>query len=354
MATLSLPIEARADCLTAALRRSGALASGHVSDVVVESSRATILSRIIRLRLAYQGPDAGPASVIIKTNNPDRADVGSRSGRNEIAFYRDVASRMRAPLTPRCFDANWDPSANAWWLLLEDLTDSHCIATTWPLPPTREQCTRLIRARARFHAAWWDDAGLGTSVGTWSSPEDSKSGIEEFAKLLGRFFDRAGDRVSRDRRRLFELLLEAAPRLSARYHSHHDITVVQGDAHFWNAFLPRESGGEDVRLFDWDSWSLDLGSDDLAYAMAMHWYPERRGEMEEDLLDAYHAELVANGVQGYDRNALRQDYRLSALCQIKIPVWQETYNIPTVIWWNNLERAFLAVDDLGCRELLQP
>jgi hypothetical protein len=23
-----------------------------------------------------------------------------------------------------------------------------------------------------------------------------------------------------------------------------------------------------------------------------------------------------------------------------------------VIWWNNLERIFMAVDDLGCRELL--
>jgi hypothetical protein len=27
-------------------------------------------------------------------------------------------------------------------------------------------------------------------------------------------------------------------------------------------------------------------------------------------------------------------------------------NIPAVIWWNNLERILLAVDDLGCRDLL--
>jgi hypothetical protein len=25
---------------------------------------------------------------------------------------------------------------------------------------------------------------------------------------------------------------------------------------------------------------------------------------------------------------------------------------PSRVWWNNLERIFLAVDDLGCRELL--
>jgi hypothetical protein len=30
----------------------------------------------------------------------------------------------------------------------------------------------------------------------------------------------------------------------------------------------------------------------------------------------------------------------------------ETNDIPPVIWWNNLERILLAVDDLGCRDLL--
>ena len=28
-------------------------------------------------------------------------------------------------------------------------------------------------------------------------------------------------------------------------------------------------------------------------------------------------------------------------------------NIPTVIWWNNFERIHMAVEDLGCRDLLQ-
>jgi hypothetical protein len=27
-------------------------------------------------------------------------------------------------------------------------------------------------------------------------------------------------------------------------------------------------------------------------------------------------------------------------------------NIPPRVWWNNLERIMLAVDDLGCRDLL--
>jgi hypothetical protein len=32
--------------------------------------------------------------------------------------------------------------------------------------------------------------------------------------------------------------------------------------------------------------------------------------------------------------------------------WQASANIPPVIWWNNMERLMLAVDDLGYRNLL--
>ena len=161
-----------------------------------------------------------------------------------------------------------------------------------------------------------------------------------------------GDRLPRERRDLYDQLLAAAPRLAARYHSHLNVTIIQGDAHVWNCFLPKDGRDDDVRIFDWDSWRIDTGTDDLAYMMAMHWYPDRRSRIEQSLLDCYHAELVEGGVRNYSRRALNDDYRLSVLWQITTPIWQSGNNIPPVIWWNNLERIHLAVDDLGCRELL--
>ena len=53
-----------------------------------------------------------------------------------------------------------------------------------------------------------------------------------------------------------------------------------------------------------------------------------------------------------DRRALDDDYRLSVLWQIAIPVWKAANNIPSGIWWHHLERIFLAIDDLGCRDFL--
>jgi hypothetical protein len=86
--------------------------------------------------------------------------------------------------------------------------------------------------------------------------------------------------------------------------------------------------------------------------MAVHWYPDRRQRYEQALLDRYHATLLAEGVKNYDRQALRDDYRWAVLWQITTPVWQAAFNVPPVIWWNNMERILLAFDDLGCCELL--
>lgn len=142
------------------------------------------------------------------------------------------------------------------------------------------------------------------------------------------------------------------PSLLRRYDSRRNLTITHGDAHSWNFFLPRIGVGEGVRLLDWEGWSIDTATDDLAYMMAMLWYPDRRRRMEQPLLDRYHTALLACGIGGYDRQALADDYRLSALWLILRPIGQAENNIPPRVWWNNLERIFLTVDDLGCRELL--
>jgi hypothetical protein len=352
MTTQPLPSAAGAEHLTRTLRRSGALGNGRVCNVVVESSLAKLRSLTLRLRLTYEGVAGdAPSSVILKTGRFNSADNSSNTNRREIAFYRDVASAMSPRLVPRCFEAFSDADTKAWHLLLEDLTDSHFIATEWPLPPTMEQCESIVRARARLHAEWWDNPRLGVTVGRWRDADAMDQDLRSFAEQFARFTDRFGEFMPPERRDLYERLLDRAPHLLARYHSRRNMTIIHGDAHVWNCFLPRNGRG-DVLLFDWENWSIDTATDDLAYMMAMHWYPDRRRRMEGPLLDRYHATLLANGVSGYDRQAFVDDYRLSALWQITTPVGQAAHNIPPRVWWNNLERILLAVDDLGCRDLL--
>jgi hypothetical protein len=83
--------------------------------------------------------------------------------------------------------------------------------------------------------------------------------LQRLSNAMARFVDRIGDRLPRERLHLYDRLLAAAPSLFQRYQSHRDVTIIQGDAHVWNCFLPKE-GSEDVRFFDWDSWRIDTGS----------------------------------------------------------------------------------------------
>ena len=186
--TENLPSAAAPERLSKTLRQCGALRDGHVREVVVESSRATLLSRIIRLRLLYEG-DArdAPLSVIFKTGLPERLGDSWTGGRQEVAFYTQVAAVMSKCLVPRCFEAHWDSDTNAWHLLLEDLTDTHVVATTWPLPPTTEQCEQILRALARLHAEWWDHSRLGVSVGAWLDADAIDQHLQRFTDRFQEF-----------------------------------------------------------------------------------------------------------------------------------------------------------------------
>ena len=251
-----------------------------------------------------------------------------------------------------CHDAHLDETTGDWHLLLEDLRDSHASPSAWPFPPTLADSEAVIRTLARFHAAWWDDKRLGVTVGTWGDPADVAVGQQQMTDAVAKLADALGDRFTADKRTFYARLIERTGPLSARYHSRRNMTIVHGDAHVGNCWLPKPGRTGTPMLFDWDSWRLDYATDDLAYQMALHWYPDLRRERERHLLDAYHDELTKRGVTGYDRQALQDDYRLSVLWMTMKPVWQHAFGIPAWIWWSHLARIHLAVDDLGCRELL--
>jgi Phosphotransferase enzyme family len=227
------------------------LGDGHVFSVEAEAPRDQLMSRIVRLRLNYDSAAAAaPRSLILKVALPgDRNDGPFVHGANEVAFYTKVAPAMPAGLAPRCFDSAWQAETRQWHLLLEDLTDTHEIATQWPLPPNEEICRRMVQTLAHFHAAWWDDPRLGVEIGTRVDAETARQVMQRHAAAFERFADHLGDRLSRERRQLYERFFAAAPGLQARVLSYRNVTLVHGDAHVWNCFVPKDGSG-DLRYFD--------------------------------------------------------------------------------------------------------
>ena len=158
-----------------------------------------------------------------------------------------------------------------------------------------------------------------------------------------------GDRLSPRRRRSYERAIACGDRLADRHRTRRDLTVVHSDAHVRNSL---HSPDGDVRVIDWDDWRLAPPTHDLAYMMAVHWYPERHHRLEDALLRHYLQALADAGVRGYGLDTLRHDYWLAVVRQLGVPVFQHSAKLPVAIWWSHLERIFLAFDDLGCEELL--
>src|SRR5262245_40592946 len=162
MATAALPAALNPSHLTDVLRRAGVLGDGQVTAVEAESSRDTLVSHIVRARLTYEGASDGPPHrLFLKTRRVGGPLTGVGLGGKEIDFYGRVAAAMPAGLVPRCFEAVLEGEAATWHLLLEDLLETHLVVAEWPLPPTVEQCERIVETWARFHAFWWDDPRLG-------------------------------------------------------------------------------------------------------------------------------------------------------------------------------------------------
>ncbi len=352
MTSASLPEAASIGSLTEMLRRAGVLGTGRVSGVHAAGSASKIRSSTVRLALTYEGCAAdAPASLFLKTALFGRDGRPVHTNHREIAFYRDVAPALPAGLVPRCYGAVDATEAGPWSLFLEDLSGTHAVATEHPLPPTAAACRSILRQWGRLHAAFWDDPRLDALAG--QPPAETWTDVLRRSEDRYRtFVDRHGDLLSAERRRVYERLLAAGPRLVERFRAGRPLTLVHGDAHWWNCLVPKGGDPEDVRLIDWEDWTVAVGAMDVAYAVAMLWFPDRRRALERSLLDDYHEALVEGGVSGYDRRSLDEDYRWSVVLGMLRPIWQATGGLPARVWWPNLERNALAFDDLGCMELL--
>jgi thiamine kinase-like enzyme len=349
---LATPEDVTPTWLTERLRAEGCLPSGRATEVHVGQRRTTLLSTIVSLAVDYStdAPAGAPTRLILKTTR-DGLAPGLRSvGQREVAFYQRVAPLMPGGPFPRCYAA--ESGEEGFHLLLDDLSTTHTILTEWPIPPSDEACERIIETWAGFHAFWWLHPSLGRELGTFLDDAALAKVTVEIRERYARFAETLGDRLGPAARTIYGRALDALEHLYTPARLYATYTLVHGDAHAWNLFYPRDGTAEGIRIIDWDGWRVGRAAGDLAYLMALHWYPERRARLEMPLLARYHAELRARGVTDYSIDRLGQDYRLAVIGQLLIPVWQQAHGIPAAVWWPHLHRICAAFDDLGCAALL--
>jgi hypothetical protein len=301
-----------------------------------------------RLVVGYSAdaPVSAPAQLYVKLGD-GRSD--SQAGRQEWAFYAKIAASMADPPSVPCYAAAYDAEMGAYHLLLEDVSETHFLVER-EAPASKVDTEQMIDLLARFHAHWWGQAGLEDAhdwVDKWFI-QDSKA--LDFAG----FVDFMGDRLSDERRHIYEQVLDRLPGLlTQRLDSRQALTIVHDDTHVWNFMLPRDPARDPVYLVDWQQWGASAGPHDVAYMIALFWYPERRKRMEWDLVRRYHARLLEQGVTGYAWDACWWDYRLFVIRSLLVPFWAWAFSFWGYHRWSQMEKAMLAFQDLNCGELLE-
>jgi len=310
-----------------------------VAHIHLDLEHKTPISTLFFVTATYtDAPPDLPRHIVVKSPLvPPTADC-------ELKFYREVASIIGSPPLVNCLAAVENGSSEV--IVLEDLRATHD-HPPWPIPPSREQSEAAIDALAHVHAACW-------KVSTFDNPhtvQSLTSMVGDIIKRISPFMDSFGDGLTADARQIYERVFSSSLKPWLRLTDPRALTIIHGDAHTWNFLFPRSGSGL-AYLIDWQLWHVDIGARDLAYFMALHWYPGRRRELELPLLRRYHEALLARGIVNYTFDDLLLDYRRCVVRNLTIPIILQSRGMKPEAWWHRLECAVAAYNDLQCDELL--
>ncbi len=343
------------DWLTQVLRDKGVLSSGHVTAVEQTSTtHQASLNYFLRLQYSSDTPATVPQTLFLKLSRPERLPLTA----SEVEYYTKIVVQTPLKITPFCYSAEFDTQKGAYHILLEDVSKTHT-GLSLSYPPIPAHALSMAKTLARLHAYWWEKPILNT---TCELPTEAviMRYVDTCRAGLAPMFDFLGDRLADQQRQLIQKLTEQYPRwmLKRTQQTPNHLTLIHGDCHNANWLLPKADGDTyliDRQPFDW-SLTCWLGVSDLTYMMVHWWYPSYRERIEESVLQAYYAELLAQGVTKYSWQQLWEDYRLCAIQSLYVPLAWFAYGADegnAWIWYPKVVYTLDAIKHLGSDELLE-
>jgi hypothetical protein len=246
----------------------------------------------VRLIPRWDRPTRAPASVVAKVPSSEEVSrltgFATRTYELEAAFYNELADTVWVN-RPTCYAAQYDPAAQGYVVLLEDLSPAEAGDQIVGCAP--EDAAAVMPELAALHAPRWGDPSLLELV--WldrPTPESVQGAAEFIPTLFPGFVDRYRARVAPEIVGLCERLMAAlSDYLSDRPGPW---TVVHGDFRLDNLLFGRPR----VAVVDWQTVKIGPGLSDVAYFVGSGLLPEDRGRHEVDLVHAYHRHLSDAGV----------------------------------------------------------
>jgi hypothetical protein len=287
---------------------------GEALGITVNSLEAQLLgegrglqSTTWRLLLSCEPPAGGPTSLILKSETADQAfntfsRLNNAFGR-EVGVYTHCTPRLKDH-QPTVFATN---ASEPFWLLMEDLT--HLRSGDQVIGLSYAETLATIGRMAAIHAEFWLDPSLQQHAwlpdhGFWFSTPKAEH-VEEFFATYGVRF---GPEVCR----LFRAVLEQTSAIDQAL-DRRPWTLVHGDLRADNLLFGRTAENPEAVIIDW-SWACrSAAAIDIAFLVGGSTPSVQRLGRHEELLLAWHRELVDRGVRDYPLSEARYDLQLASL-----------------------------------------
>ena len=356
----TIPTDARAITtawLTDALLAGGVIAPGTtVTALSAETLPAGVgfMGEVARLRPRYDGA-GGPATVIAKIPTQDvyvRGLLGpARVFERGARFYLELAPTLDVVADALYVAADFD--TDDYVLLLPDL--GHLRMGDQAAGASVDDAAVALRALARLHARFWRSPALDDL--TWMPPingEGMRIGREVYHVFAPRLPRRLRPRRRRAPPRPDPPLRRQrlpAPRPHVRHADDRGPLRLPPR----QPVLRRRRDGADDRLP-----GVEQGRRRLRRRVLRQPEPgdRRAARLDEDeLLRAYHDELVAGGVADYALDQFREDYRVGVLYGWIVPVYavgtlDSSSERARALWTEVVERSQAAMSDHHVADLL--
>ena len=303
-------------------------------------------------RLRPTGAPDLPASLLLKLPDAGSRELLAGAYAMELMFYDRIAPTL-ACRVPAVHGARIESGSGHFVLLLEDLAP--LVQGDQVDGATPAQVLDAAVNLAGLHGPRWCDATLLELPGLMLNDEDSVALLEDmYPSTMELFLDGLGDLVDAD---TATTLRACVPLTRAWLLGRPErFGLVHGDYRLDNLMFTPGGGPGEVAALDWQTLSLALPARDLAYLVATSLEPDVRREVERHVVAAYHARLVALGVDGYDLETCWEDYRFAQLQAPLVAVFGCAYGTRTErgdrMFAAMVRRSAAAIRDLGTLDLV--
>ena len=279
-----------------------------------------------------------------------------RLGLREVRFYAliETLSSGAYPNIPKCIQRFITDDEGSYYLVLEDLADSHHSHETVDFSRL-ENWEIALAALANFHKRFTKRLTAEHIQAHADAPGDVEIYIKKLKSAFQKFKTDHRDLVSEP---VLSLMARSIPLIRAieiekagRVLNNELTTILHRDAHVKNFLYPRSADDHAV-IVDWQFWGLGIGTFDLRHLLGSALKGDLRAHQEE--LVRYYYDHYRDGLDvDYTWSDCWLDYRKGIIDNLFMPVWQYTgFGWDVKHWGKTLEASVENFYTLDCDQIV--